>query len=29
MSGYIKYFEYGNPNTSFLIKGEEVREKRK
>ena len=25
MSGYIKYFEYGSPNMSFLIKDEEVR----
>ena len=24
MSGYIKYFEYGSPNMSFLIKDEEV-----
>ena len=24
MNGYIKYFEYGNPNMSFLIKDEEV-----
>ena len=22
MNGYIKYFEYGNPNVSFLIKNE-------
>ena len=29
MSGYIKYFEYGNPNMSFLIKDEEVEEKYK
>ena len=27
MSGYIKYFEYGNPKMSFLIKNEEVGEK--
>ena len=27
MSGYIKYFEYGNPNMSFLINNEEVGEK--
>ena len=27
MSGYIKYFEYGSPNMSFLIKDEEVWEK--
>ena len=27
MNGYIKYFEYGNPNMSFLIKDEEVGEK--
>ena len=27
MSGYTKYFEYENPNMSFLIKDEEVREK--
>ena len=27
MSGYIKYFEYENPNMSFLIKDEEVGEK--
>ena len=24
MRGYIKYFEYGNPNMSFLIKDDEV-----
>ena len=24
MNGYMKYFEYGNPNMSFLIKDEEV-----
>ena len=29
MSGYLKYFEYGNPNMSFLIKDEEVGEKYK
>ena len=27
MSGYIKYFEYGSPNISFLIKDDEVAEK--
>ena len=27
ISGYIKYFEYGNKNMSFLIKDDEVREK--
>ena len=27
MSGYIKYFEYGNPSMSFFIKDEEVWEK--
>ena len=27
MSGYIKYFEYGGMNTTFLIKDEEVGEK--
>ena len=27
MSGYIKYFEYGSPNMSFLIKDEEMWEK--
>ena len=27
MSGYIKYFEYGSPNMSFLIKDDEVWEK--
>ena len=27
MSGYIKYFEYGGKNTSFLIIDEEVGEK--
>ena len=27
MNGYIKYFEYGNPNMSFLIEDEEVGEK--
>ena len=27
MSGYIKYFEYGNPNMSFFINNEEVGEK--
>ena len=27
MNGYIKCFEYGNPNMSFLIKDEEVGEK--
>ena len=27
MSGYIKYFEYGSPNMSFLIKDDEVGEK--
>ena len=26
MSGYIKYFEYGGMNMSFLIKDEEVQE---
>ena len=29
MSGYIKYFEYGSPNMSFLIKDDEVWEKYK
>ena len=29
MSGYIKYFEYGSPNMSFLIKDDEVWEKKK
>ena len=29
MNGYIKYFEYGNPNMSFLIKDEKVGEKYK
>ena len=29
MSGYIKHFQYGNPNMSFLIKDEEVWEKYK
>ena len=29
MSGYLKYFEYGNPSMSFLIKDEEVGEKYK
>ena len=29
MNGYIKYFEYGSPNMSFLIKDEEVGEKYK
>ena len=29
MGGYIKYFEYGNPNMSFLIKDEKVGEKYK
>ena len=28
-SGYIKYFENGGENISFLIKGDEVREKYK
>ena len=27
MNRYIKYFEYGTPNMSFLIKDEEVGEK--
>ena len=27
MSGYIKYFEYGGQNMSFLIKDDEVQEK--
>ena len=27
MNRYIKYFEYGNPNLSFLIKAEEIGEK--
>ena len=27
MNGYIKYFEYGTPKISFLIKDEEVGEK--
>ena len=27
MNGYIKYFKYGSPNMSFLIKDEEVGEK--
>ena len=27
MNGYIKYFEYGNPNMSFLIKDDETGEK--
>ena len=27
MSGYIKYFEYGSPNMSFLIKDDKVGEK--
>ena len=27
MSGYIKYFEYGGKNMSFLIKDDEVEEK--
>ena len=27
MMGYIKYFENGKKNMSFLIKGDEVREK--
>ena len=27
MNGYMKYFEYGTPNMSFLIKDEEVIEK--
>ena len=27
MNGYIKYFEYGNPNMFFFIKDEEVEEK--
>ena len=27
MSGYIKYFKYGSPNMSFLIKDYEVGEK--
>ena len=29
MNGYIKYFEHGNPNMSFLIKDEKVGEKYK
>ena len=29
MNGCIKYFEYGNPNMSFLIKDEKVGEKYK
>ena len=29
MNEYIKYFEYGTPNRSFLIKDEEVGEKYK
>ena len=29
MSGYIKYFEYGGKNMSFLIKDDEVHEKYK
>ena len=29
MNRYIKYFEYGNPNMSFLIKDEKVGEKYK
>ena len=29
MNGYIKYFEYGTPNISFLIKDEEAGEKYK
>ena len=29
MNGYIKYFEYGNPNMSFLIKDEKAGEKYK
>ena len=29
MSGYIKYFEYGGKNMSFLIKDDEVQEKYK
>ena len=29
MSRYIKYFEYGSPNMSFLIKNDEVWEKYK
>ena len=29
MSGYIKYFEYGDMNMSFLIKNDEVWEKYK
>ena len=29
MSGYIKYFEYGNPNMSFFIKDDELWEKYK
>ena len=29
MGGYIKYFEYGGMNMSFLIKDDEVREKYK
>ena len=27
MNGYIRYFEYGSPNMSFLIKDDEVWEK--
>ena len=27
MNGYIKYFEYGNPNMSFLIKDDEFGER--
>ena len=27
MNGYTKYFEYGTPNMSFLIKDEEVGQK--
>ena len=26
MSGYIKYFEYGSPNMSFIIKDDDVGE---
>ena len=29
MSGYIKYFEYGSQNMSFLIKDDDVQEKQK
>ena len=29
MSGYVKYFEYGGMNMSFLIKNEEVGEQYK